>query len=66
MEFQFQETFDGQLVKPSWCFEVSTTYLDKTVCNYLQRFGCYRLCETRKSLRGLPVNVKLQESTTMS
>ena len=29
MEFQLNETFDGQLVKPSWCLLVSTTYLKR-------------------------------------
>ena len=27
MAFQFQDTLDGHMVKPSWCLEVSTKYL---------------------------------------
>ena len=30
IEFQLKETFEGQLVKPSWCLLVNTTYLDNT------------------------------------
>ena len=28
-EFQFQDVGEGQLVNPSWCFDVNTTYLNK-------------------------------------
>lgn len=34
MAFQFQEVLDGQLVHPSWCLLVKTTYLRENEAPY--------------------------------